>query len=1074
MGDLLLQAEPDYVRLTDDALPARVLAAVRALPVTDSALLYATILIHLRDLFAPEVVAILVADPAGGLRVVGAANLPTLSAGLVIDGVAGDDGAVAARDLVSPLAAALTAAGVQTVWRIGLPGTDASGMALLGYCTAPAPDPAFALAQLYLHSVGAILPAADLRARLAAQRSQLEAAEAVSEITAALNSHLGEPDVLQLIADRAQELLAGDGAAINLLEPDGRSVRTTVVSGAAMRPLLGRVYSADTSIVARVTLTGRPEIWTTHQPGGSEELGISASLVHPLTGSFGPIGSIGVLAQPGGRHFGPNDVRLLELFARQAALAITNARMLERSRLEANFQSTFNGIIEALLLAHSDDEVQASLVETAARLIPCESCFFSAYSSDLTAATIRHAWTSPGGRDLRGSSDPQTAWPDLMPAILRGELLYLSESGNPDPAPSEQTYRALGLESAILVPVLYRGWLLGVLGFANIAHMPNWLPLTPDLLRHLAAQVASALTTARLYEETREHLAAVRRLSERLHALNNVSVQIQAARHADEVYAQTFAGLRSLGLHAVALGLDAPAGSLQVLAHSFGDRDLAKVTDLGLLPLPPGGLPLGSVPAISDALHRREVQFTPDISPVLAAVFPTANPALRQVFTELLGVWQAIVAPLIARDRLLGLLVILGANLQPGDETALAPLASQAAVALDKAYLYDAMQAAHRFSGSLIDSMSEGLAVVDTEGRHVLANRAFCAMVGYTAEELDGRLPPYPYWPLDEDERSWATFSALVAGELPPGREVPVTLRRRDGAGFSAGLTPAEVHDERGRVTGLMVIVRDLTERERLEAAAAQAHAAREADRLKSELLATVSHELRTPLAAIKGFTSTMLRYGDRLSLEEQREFLGDIEQSSDRLAELVGNLLNMGRLEASLLSMECELLDLVPLLRAETADFVPRLAAGRQTLTVEIPERLPLVSADSRRIRQVLANLLDNAAKYTPMGGHIRVRAADEGEWVSFAVADSGPGIPADHLQRVFDPFHRVDSGLTRTVGGTGLGLAITRRILDAHHGRIQVESPPSQGATFTVRLPVVPRVQEESHVKTTYDLDC
>lgn len=1058
MGDLVLQTEREYTAALATPAPARVAAALRTLPETaDPATLYAAVLIHLRDLFAPLVAAILVAEPTGGLWVAAAANLPTLPPRLSADCGPAIDGVIATTALDPALAGPLLAAGVQGVWRIALPGVDAGGVALLGYgAVAPDPGAAFPLLQLYLHSVGAVLIAADLRARLTAQRLQLEAAEAVSEITAALNSHLGEPDVLQLIADRAQDLLAADGAAINLLEADGRSVRTTVVSGAAMQPLLGRVYSAETSIVARVTLTGEPEIWTTSQPSGSDELGITASLVHPLTGPFGPIGSIGVLAQPGGRHFGPSDVRLLELFARQAALAITNARMLERSRLEATFQATFNGIIEALLLAHSDDEVQASLVETAARLIPCESCFFSAYSSDLTVAAIRHAWTAPTGCDLRGSSDPQTAWPDLLPAILRGDLLYWTESGNPDPAPSELTCRAAGIESFILVPVLYRGWLLGVLGFANIAQMPNWLPLTPDLLRHLAAQVASALTTARLYEETREHLAAVRRLSERLHALNNVSVQIQAARHADEVYAQTFAGLRSLGLHAVALGLDAPAGWVQVLAHSFNERDLAKVAAKG--GLPSGGLPLDSVPAIKDALHRREVQFTPDISPVLTAIFPTADPTLRQVFSEILGVWHAIVAPLIARDRLLGLLVIMGANLQPGDETALAPLASQAAVALDKAYLYDAMQAAHRFSGSLIDSMSEGLAVVDTEGRHVLANRAFCAMVGYTPEELDGRLPPYPYGPADEDERSWATFATLIGGELPPGREVPVTLRRHDGSAFSAGLTPAEVHDERGRVTGLMVIVRDLTERERLEATAAQAHAAREADRLKSELLATVSHELRTPLAAIKGFTSTMLRYGDRLSLEEQREFLGDIEQSSDRLAELVGNLLNMGRLEAALLSMEPERIDLAPLLRAEAADFMPRLVARRQTLTVEIPEHLPPVPADPRRIRQVLANLLDNAAKYTPLGGHIRVSAADEGDWVCFAVADSGPGIPADHLQRVFEPFHRVDSGLTRTVGGTGLGLAITRRILDAHHGRIQVESPPGQGALFTVRLPVAP----------------
>jgi PAS domain S-box-containing protein len=612
------------------------------------------------------------------------------------------------------------------------------------------------------------------------------------------------------------------------------------------------------------------------------------------------------------------------------------------------------------------------------------------------------------------------------------------------------------VDSAILVPVLYRGWLLGMLAFINLHEMPNWLPLTPDLLRHLAAQVASALTTARLYEETREHLAAVRRLSERLHALNNVSVQIQGALHPDEVYAQTFAGLRSLGLHAVVTGVDEEGVGLRLIAHSFTVRETTRVAELGIPP-PQDPLPITMVPVFEQAIRTHNVQLCEDMQPALVACFPDAPTEQLQALAETLGVSQGVIAPLIARDRLLGLLVILGDNLQRGDEAALAPLASQAAIALDKAALYEAMLAAHRFSESLIDSMSEGLAVVDTDGRHMLANRAFCEMVGFRPEDLDGQLPPHPYWPADEYDALHADLYKILSGAHPPGREVVVTLRRHDGSHFHAGMTPGEVHDERGRVTGLLVIVRDLTERERLEAEAAQARAAREADRLKSELLSTVSHELRTPLAAIKGFTSTMLRYGDRLSTEEQREFLQDIEEASDRLAELVGNLLNMSRLEAALLSIESEPLDLAPLVREEAGTFQSRLNRRKQQLIMQVPDSLPPVLADARRMRQVLANLLDNAAKYTPVGGRITVSAGEEENEVVLSVADTGPGIPPEHLTQIFEPFHRVDSRLTRTVGGTGLGLAITRRILDAQGGRIEVQSQLGTGATFIVRLPIL-----------------
>ena len=290
---------------------------------------------------------------------------------------------------------------------------------------APAAE-TFALAQIYIEQLSTLLMNAELRSQLRAQRTQLEAAEAVSEISAALNSHLGEPDVLQLIADRARDLFNSDGVAINLLEPDGRSVRAAVVSGDRMAPLLDRVHTVETSLAARVTVTGEPALWKAGESAQSSgNPPIRLALVHPLTGPFGPIGSIGVMSLEHTQTFSSVDMRVLEQFARQAALAITNARMLERSRQEAHFQATFNGIIEALLSAHSDDEVQAQLVDTAARLIPCASCFFMVYSSDLSTASVRHANNQPDAPDMRGTWDPQSelAGPDGRDPQGRPDLL---------------------------------------------------------------------------------------------------------------------------------------------------------------------------------------------------------------------------------------------------------------------------------------------------------------------------------------------------------------------------------------------------------------------------------------------------------------------------------------------------------------------------------------------------------------------------------------------------------------------------------------------------------------------------
>jgi GAF domain-containing protein len=414
---------------------AAIRQALARLPVTeDAAVLRTQALADLRHLFHPAAIAFLEADAPGACQVVTAWDLP---AGAYRPWpaepcVVRDDGAeiLPVMAFGPVVGGVLQEAGLPIVWRVGLDDEEQIIGAVLLFYRDPADQPpveTFGLAQIYMQQLGIRLANAELRARNRNQATQLEAAQAVSEISAALNSHLGEPDVLQLIADRAKDLLVSDGVAINLLEPDGRSVRTLVVSGPHVTHLLDRVYTSDRSAPARVTLTGEAVFWTEGQRR-PEELasGIRSALVHPLIGPFGPIGSIGVLMTESPRIFNAADMRLLELFARQAALAITNGRMLERSRLEASFQAAFNQIIEALLVAHSDDEVQARLVETAARLIPCESCYFVVYSSDLTGAVVRHAATRPGAPDMRGAYNPETDWADLMPAILKGDLIYWS------------------------------------------------------------------------------------------------------------------------------------------------------------------------------------------------------------------------------------------------------------------------------------------------------------------------------------------------------------------------------------------------------------------------------------------------------------------------------------------------------------------------------------------------------------------------------------------------------------------------------------------------------------------------
>jgi signal transduction histidine kinase len=228
----------------------------------------------------------------------------------------------------------------------------------------------------------------------------------------------------------------------------------------------------------------------------------------------------------------------------------------------------------------------------------------------------------------------------------------------------------------------------------------------------------------------------------------------------------------------------------------------------------------------------------------------------------------------------------------------------------------------------------------------------------------------------------------------------------------------------------------------------------RELDEMKSQLLSTVSHELRTPLASIKGFATTLLRDDVDWDEESRREFLSIIDEESDRLTELIGNLLDMSRVEAGTLRVEPEPIELAPIIQETAAEF--QMMTREHQIQVLLPPILPPVMADPRRARQILRNLVENAIKYSPQGGPITISARTEAGSVQTSVSDQGIGIESQQLDSIFDRFYQVDSASTRKVGGSGLGLSICRAIVEAHGGAIWVESQLGSGSTFYFTFPL------------------
>ncbi|HKV85805.1 MAG TPA: HAMP domain-containing sensor histidine kinase [Ktedonobacterales bacterium] len=252
----------------------------------------------------------------------------------------------------------------------------------------------------------------------------------------------------------------------------------------------------------------------------------------------------------------------------------------------------------------------------------------------------------------------------------------------------------------------------------------------------------------------------------------------------------------------------------------------------------------------------------------------------------------------------------------------------------------------------------------------------------------------------------------------------------------------------------------------------------------RADLLGTLSHELRSPLTAIKGYAATVLRYENRLPREERHEYLRAIIEASDRLEVIIDRLLRLSELEAGDVVLQREPTDIARV-ALDAIDAIKRrlreAGAVRYHFRVRVgdgdeafPGQLPLVSADPRLLRLALDNLLENAAKYSPMGGEIDVSLrinADTNDvapgdvesrpapMLEVAIRDTGLGISLEHLDRVFERFHRVDVQLTRQVNGLGLGLAICSRIAELHGGSIWAESGPGMGSVFYLTLPVAAR---------------
>lgn len=359
--------------------------------------------------------------------------------------------------------------------------------------------------------------------------------------------------------------------------------------------------------------------------------------------------------------------------------------------------------------------------------------------------------------------------------------------------------------------------------------------------------------------------------------------------------------------------------------------------------------------------------------------------------------------------------------------------------------------------------------MVDIQGRVMTWNLGAEVMKGYRAEEIIGQPITvfYSQADLQRDKPQRMLAIARSGGRV----EDEGWLVRKDGSRFWAHVILTQVQDKTGHLCGFAKITRNLTEHRRMQEGA-EAHTReleaanqklRELDQLKSAFVATVSHELRTPLTAIKGYVSNLLAGVIGALPDKAVSYIRRIDHNADRLTRMISGLLDLARIEAGQITLCVSPVVLSDVVK-EVVDGLQSLSREKRIGVSSHSEDLPAIQADRDKLFQVLANLLHNALKFTPMHGHVDIglaRTPDGG--VEVTVRDTGRGIPADKLEKVFERFYRLTT-LESEGGGAGLGLAITKSLVELHGGRIWAHSTCGEGSQFTFRLPPAPATRQQA----------
>ncbi|MBN6188019.1 PAS domain S-box protein [Aneurinibacillus sp. BA2021] len=334
---------------------------------------------------------------------------------------------------------------------------------------------------------------------------------------------------------------------------------------------------------------------------------------------------------------------------------------------------------------------------------------------------------------------------------------------------------------------------------------------------------------------------------------------------------------------------------------------------------------------------------------------------------------------------------------------------------------------------SILNNMFSGMMLVSDSRRLIMMNTAAEQLLGYEAKDFLGHI--------HTEVTKNSGISHMIDRCLETGEKIRDEIHVYYPVEHIIDANLGAYTNEQGEIKGVIILLHDITAIRRLE-------------KMRSEFVANVSHELKTPITSIKGFAETLLD-GALEDVEISRSFLTIINEESDRLNRLITDILDLSKIEQKRMPLKVEEINMGKLIK-ETIRVVREEARAKNITIYPPPEKEVLLEGDRDRMQQIILNLVSNAINYTPDNGEVTITLRENDEKsVALIVSDTGIGIPAAHLPRIFERFYRVDKARSRDSGGTGLGLAIVKHLVESHHGMIHVESEEGRGTTFTLVFP-------------------